>query len=109
MTLTVPGRPPDARISPDHRRCEQRDRAGRRPSVGAELHRRSLEGGLPARLDRRVVRDHVRAADLELTEQRAVLHEHLTLLERLPHTAGIVLSATFEVLAWNDLAAALQL
>jgi transcriptional regulator with XRE-family HTH domain len=32
----------------------------------------------------------------------------LTLLERLPHTAGIVLSATFEVLAWNDLAAALM-
>jgi len=32
----------------------------------------------------------------------------LTLLERLPHTAGIILSATFEVLAWNDLAAALM-
>jgi len=30
------------------------------------------------------------------------------LLARLPGTAGIVLSATFEVLAWNDLAAALM-
>ncbi|MDJ0412092.1 helix-turn-helix transcriptional regulator [Rhodococcoides fascians] len=32
----------------------------------------------------------------------------LTLLERLPQTAGIVMSAAFEVLAWNDLAAALM-
>jgi hypothetical protein len=31
----------------------------------------------------------------------------LALLERLPQTAAIVVSATFEVLAWNDLAAAL--
>ncbi|RII09639.1 hypothetical protein DSC45_29480 [Streptomyces sp. YIM 130001] len=30
-----------------------------------------------------------------------------TLLERLPGTAGFVMSAAFEVLAWNDLAAAL--
>ena len=32
----------------------------------------------------------------------------LALLERLPQTAGIVMSAAFEVLAWNDLAAALM-
>jgi hypothetical protein len=32
----------------------------------------------------------------------------LTLLERLPLTAGFVTSAAFEVLAWNDLAAALM-
>src|SRR3954454_20041861 len=32
----------------------------------------------------------------------------LALLERLPQTAGFVVSATFEVLAWNDLAAALM-
>ncbi|GAA0935291.1 helix-turn-helix transcriptional regulator [Kribbella koreensis] len=31
-----------------------------------------------------------------------------TLLERLPQTAGFVTSAIFEVLAWNDLAAALM-
>ncbi|MFE7813004.1 helix-turn-helix transcriptional regulator [Streptomyces sp. NPDC057433] len=31
----------------------------------------------------------------------------LDLLRRLPHTAAIVLSATYEVIAWNDLAAAL--
>ncbi|MEV0622456.1 helix-turn-helix transcriptional regulator [Nonomuraea sp. NPDC050404] len=31
-----------------------------------------------------------------------------TLLERLPQTAGFVVSATFEVLAWNDLTAALM-
>ncbi len=31
-----------------------------------------------------------------------------TLLERLPLTAGFVMSAAFEVLAWNDLAAALM-
>jgi hypothetical protein len=31
----------------------------------------------------------------------------LALLERLPQTAAIVVSAVFEVLAWNDLAAAL--
>ncbi|QKG26550.1 helix-turn-helix transcriptional regulator [Actinomadura verrucosospora] len=32
----------------------------------------------------------------------------LALLERLPQTAGLVVSATLEVLAWNDLAAALM-
>ncbi|MFD0690850.1 helix-turn-helix transcriptional regulator [Actinomadura fibrosa] len=32
----------------------------------------------------------------------------LALLRRLPQTAGFVVSATFEVLAWNDLAAALM-
>lgn len=32
----------------------------------------------------------------------------LTLLERLPQTAGIVMSAAFEVLAWNNHAAALM-
>jgi len=40
--------------------------------------------------------------------RRDVRPSILTLLERLPLTAGIVLSATFEVLAWNDLAAALM-
>ncbi|NED80416.1 transcriptional regulator, partial [Streptomyces sp. SID11233] len=39
---------------------------------------------------------------------REVRPSILALLERLPHTAGFVLSATFEVLAWNDLAAALM-
>ncbi|SDZ24620.1 helix-turn-helix transcriptional regulator [Herbiconiux ginsengi] len=45
---------------------------------------------------------------------RAGLHRRdvrpsiLTLLERLPQTAGFVTSAAFEVLAWNDLAAALM-
>ena len=45
---------------------------------------------------------------------RAGLHRRdvrpsiLALLERLPQTAGIVVSAAFEVLAWNDLAAALM-
>jgi transcriptional regulator with XRE-family HTH domain len=44
---------------------------------------------------------------------RAGLHRRdvrpsiLALLQRLPQTAGMVVSATFEVLAWNDLAAAL--
>lgn len=32
----------------------------------------------------------------------------LAVLERLPQTAGFVISAAFEVLAWNDLAAALM-
>ncbi|MFH8468341.1 helix-turn-helix transcriptional regulator [Streptomyces sp. NPDC017991] len=36
-----------------------------------------------------------------------VPHSILDLLRRLPHTAAIVLSATYEVIAWNDLAAAL--
>ncbi|MEU7227454.1 helix-turn-helix transcriptional regulator [Streptomyces chrestomyceticus] len=45
---------------------------------------------------------------------RARLHRRdvrpsiLVLLERLPQTAGFVTSAAFEVLAWNDLAAALM-
>ncbi|MCH5676680.1 helix-turn-helix transcriptional regulator [Streptomyces gilvus] len=45
---------------------------------------------------------------------RAGLHRRdvrpsiLALLERLPRTAGFVISAVFEVLAWNDLAAALM-
>ena len=40
--------------------------------------------------------------------RRDVRPSILTLLERLPQTAGIVMSAAFEVLAWNDLAAALM-
>ncbi|MFD6288286.1 helix-turn-helix domain-containing protein [Streptomyces sp. NPDC060205] len=40
--------------------------------------------------------------------RRDVRPSILALLERLPQTAGFVLSATFEVLAWNDLAAALM-
>jgi transcriptional regulator with XRE-family HTH domain len=40
--------------------------------------------------------------------RRDVRPSILTLLERLPHTAGFVTSAAFEVLAWNDLAAALM-
>jgi transcriptional regulator with XRE-family HTH domain len=39
--------------------------------------------------------------------RRDVRPSILALLERLPQTAAIVVSATFEVLAWNDLAAAL--
>ncbi|MGW1747622.1 helix-turn-helix transcriptional regulator [Streptomyces sp. NPDC002092] len=45
---------------------------------------------------------------------RARLHRRdvrpsiLALLDRLPQTAGFVVSAVFEVLAWNDLAAALM-
>ncbi|MFJ7998294.1 helix-turn-helix transcriptional regulator [Streptomyces sp. NPDC096310] len=38
---------------------------------------------------------------------REVRPSILDLLNRLPHTAAIVLSATYEVIAWNDLAAAL--
>lgn len=40
--------------------------------------------------------------------RRDVRPSVLSLLERLPLTAGIVLSAAFEVLAWNNLAAALM-
>ncbi|MGA5519797.1 helix-turn-helix domain-containing protein [Streptomyces pseudogriseolus] len=40
--------------------------------------------------------------------RRDVRPSILALLERLPQTAGFVMSATFEVLAWNDLAAALM-
>ncbi|MET8764264.1 helix-turn-helix transcriptional regulator [Lentzea sp. NPDC004782] len=39
--------------------------------------------------------------------RRDVRPSILALLERLPQTAAIVISAVFEVLAWNDLAAAL--
>jgi transcriptional regulator with XRE-family HTH domain len=40
--------------------------------------------------------------------RRDVRPSILALLERLPRTAGFVISAAFEVLAWNDLAAALM-
>jgi transcriptional regulator with XRE-family HTH domain len=40
--------------------------------------------------------------------RRDVRPSVLALLERLPVTAGLVISAAFEVLAWNDLAAALM-
>lgn len=40
--------------------------------------------------------------------RRDVRPSILALLERLPSTAGFVMSAVFEVLAWNDLAAALM-
>ncbi|MEQ4724252.1 hypothetical protein [Nonomuraea sp. B19D2] len=40
--------------------------------------------------------------------RRDVRPSILALLERLPQTAGFVLSAAFEVLAWNGLAAALM-
>ncbi|MCS5719767.1 helix-turn-helix transcriptional regulator [Herbiconiux sp. CPCC 205763] len=40
--------------------------------------------------------------------RRDVRPSILALLERLPQTAGFVTSATFEVLAWNDLATALM-
>jgi transcriptional regulator with XRE-family HTH domain len=40
--------------------------------------------------------------------RRDVRPSILALLQRLPQTAAIVVSATFEVLAWNDLAAALM-
>lgn len=40
--------------------------------------------------------------------RRDVRPSILALLERLPQTAGFVVSAAFEVLAWNDLAAALM-
>ncbi len=40
--------------------------------------------------------------------RRDVRPSILALLERLPQTAGFVTSAIFEVLAWNDLAAALM-
>jgi transcriptional regulator with XRE-family HTH domain len=39
---------------------------------------------------------------------RAVRQSILDLLQRLPHAAAIVTSATYEVLAWNDLACALM-
>ncbi|MFE2448603.1 helix-turn-helix transcriptional regulator [Streptomyces sp. NPDC021218] len=42
------------------------------------------------------------------THRRDVRPSILALLGRLPQTAAFVISATFEVLAWNDLAAALM-
>ncbi|KQY60598.1 XRE family transcriptional regulator [Aeromicrobium sp. Root495] len=42
------------------------------------------------------------------THNRVVRPSILALLERLPQTAGIVMSAAFEVLAWNDLAVGLM-
>ncbi|WP_405820401.1 helix-turn-helix transcriptional regulator [Streptomyces sp. NBC_01390] len=42
------------------------------------------------------------------THRRDVRPSILALLERLPQTAAFVTSAAFEVLAWNDLAAALM-
>ncbi|WP_420369512.1 helix-turn-helix domain-containing protein [Curtobacterium sp. L1-20] len=42
------------------------------------------------------------------TVDRVVRPSILAVVERLPHTAAFVLSATFEVLAWNPLAAALM-
>jgi transcriptional regulator with XRE-family HTH domain len=42
------------------------------------------------------------------THRRDVRPSVLALLQRLPRTAGFVMSAVFEVLAWNDLAAALM-
>lgn len=42
------------------------------------------------------------------TLRRDVRPSILTMIDRLPQTAAIVLSAAFEVLAWNDLAAALM-
>lgn len=64
-----------------------------RLTVSESDHLHLLAGTAPAprRLHRRDVRPSI-----------------LALLERLPNTAGIVLSAAFEVLAWNDLAAALM-
>lgn len=40
--------------------------------------------------------------------RRDVRPSILALLERLPQTAAFVMSAAYEVLAWNDLAAALM-
>ncbi len=40
--------------------------------------------------------------------RRDVRPSILALLERLPQTAGFVMSAAFEILAWNDLTAALM-
>lgn len=56
-------------------------------------HLHVLAGTAPTRHDR---------------HRRDVRPSILALLERLPRTAGFVLSASFEVLAWNDLAAALM-
>ncbi|MDO9378737.1 MAG: helix-turn-helix transcriptional regulator [Nocardioidaceae bacterium] len=56
-------------------------------------HLHVLAGTMPTRRDR-----HRRDVRLSI----------LALLERLPQTAAFVMSAAFEVLAWNDLAAALM-
>jgi transcriptional regulator with XRE-family HTH domain len=62
--------------------------------TGAESdHLHVLAGTAPAR------------TGLHLREVRPSI---IALLDRLPQTAGFVTSATFEVLAWNDLAAALM-
>ena len=57
--------------------------------------------------------DHLHALAGTSPSTSGLHHRHvrpsiLALLERLPQTAGIVLSATFEVLAWNDLAVGLM-
>ncbi|GAA3658046.1 helix-turn-helix domain-containing protein [Microbacterium marinilacus] len=56
-------------------------------------HLHVLAGAAPIRHDR---------------HRRDVRPSILALLDRIPQTAGIVLSAAFEVLAWNGLAAALM-
>ena len=61
------------------------------PPESDHLHALAGTAALPNGLHRRDVRPSV-----------------VALLQRLPRTAGIVLSAAFEVLAWNDLAAALM-
>ncbi|WP_327241188.1 MmyB family transcriptional regulator [Streptomyces sp. NBC_01320] len=68
-------------------------RSGSHPTgqVNEVLTQVSMLVGRGARLHRRDVRPSI-----------------LGLLERLPQTAGFVMSAAFEVLAWNDLAAALM-
>ena len=68
--------------------------AGALRLTGAEsdhLHRLAGTAPIGSGRHRREVRPSIRA-----------------LLERIPRTAGLVLSATYEVLAWNDLAAALM-
>ena len=82
---------------------------GRAPRPSGEV----LAGIADALLLTETERDHlhVLAGTMSI---RPVLHSRevrpsiRTMLERLPMTAGFVMSATFEVLAWNDLAAALM-
>jgi transcriptional regulator with XRE-family HTH domain len=64
-----------------------------RLSDGESVHLHALAGTAPAQggIHRRDVRPSI-----------------LALLDRLPQTAGIVMSAAFEVIAWNDLARALM-
>src|SRR3954452_11605183 len=59
------------------------DVGGGRESVGAGLHRDVVEGLVGLALGLGVGRDPVRAADLELAEQVAVLDEHVALILRL--------------------------